>query len=70
MAPQELSAGPPEDREFVWPDTVALARREYRRGRERSQGMSLVILSAAALATTLPCLFVWFADARRRPDGA
>jgi hypothetical protein len=47
-----------------------LARREYRLRRERSQGMSLFILSVAALATTLPCLFVWFADAARRPDRA
>jgi hypothetical protein len=31
--------------------------------------MTLIILSAAAVATTLPCLFVWVADAARRLDG-
>jgi hypothetical protein len=30
--------------------------------------MTLIILSAAAVATTLPCLFVWVADTARRPD--
>ena len=41
---------------------------EYRRARGRFQDMSLLILSAAAIATTLPCLFVWLADTAPRPD--
>jgi hypothetical protein len=36
-------------------------------GASVSLGMSLIILTAAALATTLPCLFVWVADLGRRP---
>jgi hypothetical protein len=32
--------------------------------------MSLLILSAAAIATTLPCLFVWVADAAARPNAS
>jgi hypothetical protein len=31
--------------------------------------MNLIILSATAFATTLPCLFVWLADTGGRPDG-
>jgi len=49
---------------------VMLARRECQRGRERLRTMTLIILSVAAVATTLPCLFVWVADTARRPDRA
>ena len=66
------ASGPSESRarhrEFVWAGPAGAREKECRQGHERSPGMTLIILSAAAVATTLPCLLVWVADTARRPD--
>jgi hypothetical protein len=61
--------------EFQGRPSISLVRwcsREWNASEGASvlRSMNLIILSVAAVATTLPCLFVWIADTARRPEGA